>query len=164
MARDKKIAQRYASGANIGSKTMPAPDIIDKKVRKPPKFSWAVTAKREIRRSQRGTHALLPNTVMKRIIKSLLRADGKDMRMTVGAREKLREISSSVLVDLMTSTERVRAMENGPKSIKGRHMQVARGLLGIRALEDSQLPVHFPLGCRYQAEPKTGPPIVPSSD
>ena len=140
MARTKAIAKQ---------RLMMHPGDTDVKKRKTPKFKNETLARREVRRSQRQTHSLISKTVMKRLVKAAMRdASPQPMRMTKNAFQHIREMSSNLLVQLMEATECVRVMENKPKSIRPRHMRVARGLLGVAALEHSQVPVNISMAAR----------------
>jgi len=110
---------------------------------KPRRWRPGTIARREIRRYQKSTKALLPKRPVRHIVKALLHKHSQcgDMRMTRNAFTHLHEMSSVVLSEVLAAAERVRALEHGVKAIHARHMQVGRGLVGMHALSCAQLPI-----------------------
>lgn len=136
MARSKGIAIKNAQKAR---KLADGPEVARKKRRWRPN----TVASREVRRYQRSVDPLIPKRPVRRIVQYLLQelSPAGDMRMTRNAFEQLYNMASTVMSEALGAAERVRAAENGAKSIRRRHLRVGRSMLGIKCLSDSQMPI-----------------------
>ena len=138
-----------------------------RKPRKPVRFKPETNAKREIKRQQNSQKSLLKKVPFERAVRETVQNQGSSgncFRMTKGAFAILRAVSQDVLTDLMTATEIVRQKQGTTKSILPEQMEVARGLINVKCLSNTQLPMHISLGQRRaNKEKKVVAVSVPST-
>ncbi|MBG88029.1 MAG: hypothetical protein CMO80_14150 [Verrucomicrobiales bacterium] len=123
-----------------------------RKPRKPTRFKPETRAKREIRKQQNSQKSLLKKVPFERAVREAVQNNegpsGTCYRMTKGAFAILRAVSQDVLTDLMTATEIIRQKQGTTKSILPEQMEIARGLIHVKCLSNTQLPMHISLGQR----------------